>query len=370
MDSRARHRRSLDGAALPESGCRIRYHFLLGDAADLKGPPLAERIGAAIVAPPASWLVRPLHADPGLQYRFHFDVPAGVRALAGLDQVEGLDQVYQAPVAALAAAPPAAFGSLGLTFSRSQAAARGGDRARPPRPLRRAARRGGQARRVDGRRLARPRAPRSLAGDRAARGGDKLTVVTRTGGGAELVAHIGAALSPKRSPPPTRSSARWCGSPCPPSTPTTPDSRVAWSPTRPRSRARAPARFRPRPRGSRCWAPCPPAPASGCSPICVSAKRPTTAARSTTPCARSPTREGVYIAARWTLERLLTICDRAVGSPIVTTLYGELDEAGLATELSSAWRRLGIVVDDDGKITFDDAAPLAAIRRSLTARGR
>ncbi|HEY7957540.1 MAG TPA: hypothetical protein VII38_19670 [Polyangia bacterium] len=351
-----------------ESGCRIRYHFLLGDAADLKGPPLARRIGAVIVAPPSTWMLRPLHAGPAVQVRFHFDVPAGVRALSGVDRVEGLDEVYQAPVTELAAAPPAAFGSLAVTSleiagGRIDVAIAPGRRALSDAQLVETVKRAGSTVAAWLGRAPRDRLLVLMLAD----AGDKLTAVTRAGGGAEIVARVGAALSPSAlaaSDALEREMVRLTLPTLDTDYTRLADGLVTYA--TPLARARA-GQIPPEaawesllgtlPDGARFWL---------VADLRIRAH--THNRRSLDDALRAIADEGGDIAARWTLEHLLTTCDRAVGSPIVTTLYGELDEAGLATELSSSWRRLGVIVDDDGKITFDDAAPLAAIRRSLTAR--
>jgi hypothetical protein len=42
----------------------------------------------------------------------------------------------------------------------------------------------------------------------------------------------------------------------------------------------------------------------------------------------------------------------------------------LAVDLPALWKKLGVVPRPDGGVTFDDAAPQAAIRRAITARGK
>ena len=80
-------------------------------------------------------------------------------------------------------------------------------------------------------------------------------------------------------------------------------------------------------------------------------------------CLRAMTREGTNASVRWTLERTLAFCDRATGTDVFTRLA---DDSG-AVDLAALWAELG-VVSEAGLIRFDDAAPLAAVRRAITAR--
>jgi hypothetical protein len=66
----------------------------------------------------------------------------------------------------------------------------------------------------------------------------------------------------------------------------------------------------------------------------------------------------------WSVERFMSACDRAVGKPILTDLYHRMAARPVAVDLDGLWHELGIVVSND-RITFDDHAPLAAIRRRM-----
>lgn len=63
---------------------------------------------------------------------------------------------------------------------------------------------------------------------------------------------------------------------------------------------------------------------------------------------------------------LFAIGDRAVGVPVLEQLYARQGEAPVATDLDALWRRLG-VIPQGPTVRFDDSAPDADIRRSLTA---
>jgi hypothetical protein len=84
--------------------------------------------------------------------------------------------------------------------------------------------------------------------------------------------------------------------------------------------------------------------------------------------------EGGSIAVEWNLERALAAGDAAVGVPVLEELYREMGENPMNVDLAALWARLGVhvrVEDEEGnpsdaEVTFDDRAPLAALRRAIT----
>jgi len=68
--------RRADRLVVGASGpCRVRYRFLLGQAAaEVHDRNRAFAQGAALLAPPSSWLARPVTDTPG-RYRFHVATP-------------------------------------------------------------------------------------------------------------------------------------------------------------------------------------------------------------------------------------------------------------------------------------------------------
>jgi len=76
---------------------------------------------------------------------------------------------------------------------------------------------------------------------------------------------------------------------------------------------------------------------------------------------------GGSIAVHWPLRRALDEGDRATGTHALRDLYGKMGEAPMKVDLDDLWRRLGVVADGRD-VRFDDRAPLAAVRRSITAR--
>ena len=68
----------------------------------------------------------------------------------------------------------------------------------------------------------------------------------------------------------------------------------------------------------------------------------------------------------WSIERILATADRAVGVDALTRLHNEWGKTPVTPDLDNLWRSLGLRLQD-GRLVFDDAAPLAAIRGAITA---
>ena len=69
----------------------------------------------------------------------------------------------------------------------------------------------------------------------------------------------------------------------------------------------------------------------------------------------------------WPVDRILAVADRAAGRPVMAELYQKMATQSFAPDLPTLWRELGIVMTD-GRVTFDEAAPMASIRRSIITR--
>lgn len=76
---------------------------------------------------------------------------------------------------------------------------------------------------------------------------------------------------------------------------------------------------------------------------------------------------GGNVEASWDVRRTLAIGDKATRTNVLTELYDELRDTAGAPDLAQLWDRLGVKLSRDG-VDFDDAAPLSAIRRAITAR--
>jgi hypothetical protein len=69
------------------------------------------------------------------------------------------------------------------------------------------------------------------------------------------------------------------------------------------------------------------------------------------------------------LPPLLAIGDQATGVPVLTELYERMKDQPAPVDLDALWRKLGVRLED-GRVSFDDSAPLAAARRAITAPAR
>jgi hypothetical protein len=64
-------------------------------------------------------------------------------------------------------------------------------------------------------------------------------------------------------------------------------------------------------------------------------------------------------------ERVIQIGDRATGVPALKKLYERMSDKKIDMDLADLWKRLGIETRE-GKVIFNDRAPLASVRRSIT----
>jgi hypothetical protein len=69
----------------------------------------------------------------------------------------------------------------------------------------------------------------------------------------------------------------------------------------------------------------------------------------------------------WSIERILATADKAVGLDVLTRLHDQMGSKPVTPDLDGLWRDLGVKLRDGG-LSFDDSAPLAAIRIAITRR--
>jgi hypothetical protein len=67
----------------------------------------------------------------------------------------------------------------------------------------------------------------------------------------------------------------------------------------------------------------------------------------------------------WSIDRVLSTADKAVGVDVLTRLHDEMGPKPVTPDLAGLWRDLGLKAQGES-LEFDDTAPLAAIRRSIT----
>ncbi len=70
--------------------------------------------------------------------------------------------------------------------------------------------------------------------------------------------------------------------------------------------------------------------------------------------------------AHWTLERVLSVGDKATKTTVLKDLHRELGPQPGKVDLDALWQRLGVKYRN-GSITFDDSAPLARVRTAITS---
>lgn len=68
----------------------------------------------------------------------------------------------------------------------------------------------------------------------------------------------------------------------------------------------------------------------------------------------------------WPIEKALQTGDRAVGVEVLLKLYEQMRDRPMQVDLGSLWKQLGVRIEN-GAAQFNDAAPLAAVRKSITA---
>jgi hypothetical protein len=76
---------------------------------------------------------------------------------------------------------------------------------------------------------------------------------------------------------------------------------------------------------------------------------------------------GGNVEVSWDVRRTLAMGDKATGTTVLIELYEEMRATPASPDLAQLWQRLGVKLLGDG-IEFDDAAPIASIRRAITAK--
>jgi hypothetical protein len=76
---------------------------------------------------------------------------------------------------------------------------------------------------------------------------------------------------------------------------------------------------------------------------------------------------GADVESHWAIRQMLEVGDRATGTRVLSQLYEEQGLGPAGVDLAALWRRLGVSVQGE-RVTFDDAAPLAAVRRGIAGK--
>jgi predicted metalloprotease with PDZ domain len=69
----------------------------------------------------------------------------------------------------------------------------------------------------------------------------------------------------------------------------------------------------------------------------------------------------------WSLQRVLKVGDKATQTTVLRDLHNELGPQPGHVDLDALWQRLGVKYEKS-RVTFDDSAPWADIRKAITAR--
>ena len=367
--------------------CRVRYTVRLADAAlALRDRNRALYHSGAVLAPPSSWLARPLQPRPGDRYRFRVRVPRGLSFVTGVSPSSSGDR-YEAALEDLAIAPYSGFG----TFDTATLRVGGGsvDVAIAP----------GQ------RTLARPailgwaeRAARAVARVYGGFPVPRVAVLVLPGGrrpvgfgttmghgGASIMVWIGAQATDEDlrrdwvlthemahlGLPNLPRAQRWLEEGL--ATYLEPVARARTGQITPEEAwggllAGLPKGL-PRPGDgglddTRSWGRTYWGGALFCLLADLEIRERTGNRRSLDDALRGIVAEGGTIAVRWSLARALAAGDRATGVDVLQKLHARLGSSPESPDLDALWSRLG-VREREGSVTFDDRAPLAAIRRAL-----
>lgn len=76
---------------------------------------------------------------------------------------------------------------------------------------------------------------------------------------------------------------------------------------------------------------------------------------------------GGSYAVAWPLTRTLDVADAAIGQHTFSELYALMKDCPAPVDLAALWQDLGVRATGRDSASFDDSAPLAAIRRAIAA---
>ncbi len=368
-------------------GCRLRYRFELRRAADALGTEVAMRLGEAIEAPPESWLLHPINSAQRGTFRFHVTTPPGQSFASGVHLWPGAAGTYQADVLDLPDAPYSVFGALRIERLQSH----GGQLELAFVPLKRAL--------TDDQVRDWIRSAADAVGSYyqrfpiervliivAAQSGQDSHGRTLGNGGATILFYVGEERTHAEL------GQDWVlvhelthlAFPSMPRGLTWIEEGLATY-VEPLERVRL-GQLAPEvlwgelvsglPKGL---------PASGdrgldrthtwgriywggalfCFLADLELREKSGNRKSLDDALRGIVAQGGNISVRWTLDEALAAGDRATGLPVLVPLHKKMGSAPMEVDLDAAFRRLGVRVEG-GHVRFDDSAPLANLRRSIT----
>jgi len=77
--------------------------------------------------------------------------------------------------------------------------------------------------------------------------------------------------------------------------------------------------------------------------------------------------KGGDITEDWPIEEAFKAGDEAVGATVLVPMYEQWKDRPMPVDLDALWQQLGIAADGHGGVLLNDKAPLAAIRKAITA---
>ena len=81
---------------------------------------------------------------------------------------------------------------------------------------------------------------------------------------------------------------------------------------------------------------------------------------------RAINRAGGTVDQDWPLDRAFQMGDKATGTNVLMSLWGQMASKPMPVDLPDLWKQLGVHWDGD-RVTFDHAAPLAHVREAISS---
>ncbi len=386
----ARQGRRWHAPQCQQLGCRLRYRYDLGQAAEqIDRFGFAAFRGGALLAPPSTWLLHPQDYAGDDLYRFSVSVAPGESFTSGVRSLPGEDAVYQAPAALLFQAPYSGFGQfrherleLDAGVIRLSVSLAGRELALSPSALRLAL---GRTARVVSDYFGRfpvpevavivlPIAGSEVFGMQLGNGGATVLLFM----GRQLTAaalerdwvmlhelfHLGFPTLTRRhlwlaeglatyQEPIARARAGLI------------DSEQLWREFLLGMPKGQPGEGDPGLDGTTSWGRTYWGGALFCLLADLEIREKSNNRLSLDDAARGILNAGGDTSVRWTLEQTLAAADRALGRPVLGELYAEHAHSAVSVDLEAVWRRLGVRPAAAG-VVFDDDAEWAHIRRAIS----
>jgi hypothetical protein len=374
------------GLTLPEcpKGCRLRYQFLLREAAEALADPQAAAVyGGAYVSPPSTWLLHPRETAL-VGFRLQVSVPEGIRFFSGLPRASEAD-TYES-TAGLKVTPLCAFGA----WRARTLAVGGGHVTLAVAPVHFAMADEDITRWVTEATSAvasyyqRFPVPQLLLLVVPA-AGQRLSGFTLGEGGASILLRLGTSLSAERARahwvlthelmhlgfPSLRRNHLWLeegmavfGEPIVRVRAGMADEGELWSEWLEQGPLGLPRPGEGGLESTHTWARTYWGGALFWLVLDVTLRERTHNARSADDVLRALVAAGGNVTRRWQVEDVARVADGAVGAPVFSELFHTLAEAPGAPDLDALFRRLGVSLHN-GALVYDDSAPLAGVRRSM-----